>query len=167
MFEAHINDWIENFLSVPTETFNNLPPCPFAKQAMIDKKIKCVELTNTFGLSMPDYFICELENFSYHWPKSKEVIILGCQPDKITSKELSIAVSHANDQFLHDRGYIALEDHPNEVEEVQDVILNNKKYAVVFLQNMEKLNTARKALHKQDYYKYWTKEYYEDVVDDM
>ena len=67
---------------------------------------------------------------------------------------------------MHKRGYIALEDHPDEIELVKDVVLNNGKYAVVFLQNVNKLNTARTALQKQNYYVNWDAEYYADVVNE-
>jgi hypothetical protein len=167
LFQQHIHNWIETFLSVPSETFNNLPPCPFAKQAMIENKIQYAEIKPMEHISMHDYFIAELENFSYHWPKGKEVVIIGCNPEYISSEELTLAVETSTTRFLSQRGYIALEDHPDEEEKVKDVILNNKNYAVVFLQNREKLNAARKALHKQDYYKNWTQDYYEDVVDDL
>jgi len=164
-FEENIHNWIEKFLSIPNTTFSNLPPCPFAKQAMLEDKIQCVELKAIDRLSIGEYFICELENFSYHWPRKKEVVILGCDPQLITSEELSRAVGHANDQFLHNRGYIALEDHPDEEEKVNEVILNNGQYAIVFLQDSKKLNTARTALQKQNYYVNWDAEYYADVTE--
>jgi hypothetical protein len=150
---------------VPSETFNNLPPCPFAKQAMIENKIQCAELKPMEHISMHDYFIAELENFSYHWPKGKEVVIIGCNPEYITSEELSMAVKTSTTRFLSQRGYIALEDHPDEEEKVKDVVLNNKQYAVIFLQDANKLNTARRALHSQNYYVNWDEEYYADVLD--
>ena len=161
----NINKWIENFLSVNNPTFNNLPPCPFAKQAMLDNKIHCVEIKPIDHLSMHDYFTAELENFSYHWPKGKEVVIIACDPKYISSTELSLAVELANNKFLHKRGYIALEDHPDELEQVNDVVLNNGIYAIAFLQDKQKLNTARRALHKQNYYINWDEEYYADVLD--
>lgn len=161
----HINNWIENFLSVNNSAFNNLPPCPFAKQAMIDNKIHCVEISPVEHISMHDYFIAELENFSYHWPKGKEVVIIACHPHFISSEELSLAVETATTRFLDARGYVALEDHPDETEQVGDVILNNGSYAIAFLQDKKKLNTARRALHKQNYYMNWDEEYYADVLD--
>ena len=38
-FESSIDDWIQNFLSKPSKTFNNLPPCPYAKKAWLDNKV--------------------------------------------------------------------------------------------------------------------------------
>ena len=70
-------------------------------------------------------------------------------------------------RFLNARGYIALEDHPDAEEKVLDVCVNQGKYALVLLQERDKLQRARNILQKQDYYKYWTPEYYEEVVNDM
>ena len=65
--------------------------------------------------------------------------------------------------MLDERGYVALEDHPLEVEQVQDVKLNQGEYALVLLQPKDKLETAREWLEKKDYYKNWTKEYKQEV----
>lgn len=165
MFETHIHNWIQNFLSIPHATFNNLPPCPFAKQALLDNKVHCVQIKPYEHISMHDYFIAELENFTYHWPKGKEVIVLGCEPHFISAVELSLATETANNKFLYSRGYVALEDHPDEKEQVQDVVLNNGLYAIIFLQQKQKLNTARSSLQKQNYYKNWDTEYYNEVTE--
>jgi len=167
VFVEQINNWIENFLSINNSAFNNLPPCPFAKQAMIDNKILCREITPEERISVHDYFIAELENYSYHWPKNKEVVVIGCKPDFISSEELSLAVETANHRFLKQRGYIALEDHPDEPEMILDTCVNQGEYALALLQPIDKLQRARKILQKQDYYKYWTEEYYKEVVDDL
>jgi hypothetical protein len=166
MFQDSINDWIENFLCKDNPAFNNMPPCPFAKQAMLDDKILYHEL-QPLHIPMGDYFAAELENFSYHWPKGKEVVVIGTDPQYISAEELSLAVEGAMSRFLTTRGYIALEDHPDAEEKVLDVCVNQGKYALVLLQERDKLQRARNILQKQDYYKYWTPEYYEEVVDDM
>ena len=166
MFAQSIQDWIENFLCKDNIAFNNMPPFPFAKQAMLDDKIVYHEL-QPIHLPMGDYFVAELENFSYHWPKGKEVVVIGTHPQYISSEELSLSVERATSIFLKTRGYIALEDHPDAEEKVLDVCVNQGKYALVLLQERDKLQRARKILQKQDYYKYWTEEYYKEVVDDM
>tara|TARA_R100000030_G_scaffold25656_2_gene18659 strand:- start:9966 stop:10469 length:504 start_codon:yes stop_codon:yes gene_type:complete len=165
-YEQSIKDWIENFLCKENPAFNNLPACPFAKQAMLDNKITYCEL-QPIQIPMFDYFVAELENFSYHWPKGKEVVVIGTKPQFISAEELSLAVESATTRFLYSRGYIALEDHPDAEEKVLDVCVNQGEYALVLLQERDKLQRARNILQKQDYYKYWTPEYYEEVVNDM
>ena len=50
---------------------------------------------------------------------------------------------------------------------ILDTCVNQGKYALALLQPIDKLQRARKILQKQDYYKYWTEEYYKEVVDDL
>jgi len=164
MFENSVKDWITNFLSTKNPAFNNLPPCPFAKQALLEDKIVFHYLNPIDRLTMSEYISCELENFSYHWPKGKEVVVIGCDPTLITSDELSESVDRSNEKFLDNRGYIALEDHPDEKEKVLDVSLNQGVYVLVLLQEKTKLFKARRILSKQNYYKYWTEEYYSEVI---
>ena len=167
MFEKSVKDWITNFLDKQNPAFNNLPPCPFAKQAMLDDKIVYHFLNPIDSLTMPEYIACELENFSYHWPKGKEVVIIGCKKENISSDDLSDCVEDSMERFLTKRGYIALEDHPNAEEKVLDVCVNQGEFVLVLLQEKEKLQRARNILKRQNYYKYWTKDYYEDVVNDL
>ena len=37
--ERDIRNWSHNFLEVPNEKLNGLPPCPYAKQAWLDNKV--------------------------------------------------------------------------------------------------------------------------------
>lgn len=159
-FESSIDDWIQNFLSKPSKTFNNLPPCPYAKKAWLDNSVLTHWLDGSFELDV--WIRAEIENYTYHWPKGKEVVILGFDYDRITADELSNIIDETK-PMLDKRGYIALEDHPLDVEEVQGIKLNHGKYALVLIQPKEKLETARLWLEKKDYYKNWTSKYKQEV----
>lgn len=164
MFEDSVKTWIKDFLSINNKAFNNLAPCPFAKQAMLDEKIVYRYIDPIERLTMSEYISCELENYSYHWPKGKEVVVLGCDKNLISTDDLSDTVEDSMERFLDNRGYIALEDHPDAKEKVLDVCVNQGEYVLVLLQEKQKLQRARNILRKQDYYKYWTEEYYSEVV---
>ena len=164
MLEQSIHDWIENFLSTPSAVLNDLPPCPFAKQALLQNRIVVREIKPLPNITIPNYFIAEMENYTYHWPKGKEVVVLGCDPKLITADELEHSVETATERFLEKRGFIALEDHPDCVESVDTLIFNQGDYALVLIQEADKLEKARRILQKQDYYKNWPEEYYKDVV---
>ena len=62
MFDDSIKIWIENFLNKTSPTLNNLPPCPFAKQALITNKIKIHEIKPLPHISMKDYCTVVLTN---------------------------------------------------------------------------------------------------------
>jgi len=157
-----LSKWITEFLSTPSLTFNKLPPCPYAKKAWLDGAVHTHYLNETFEIKM--WIAAELENYTYHWPKGKEVVVLCFNPNRITPTELSQIVEKTK-PLLDSRGYIALEDHPEEIEQVDGKILNQGTYGLVLIQEKSKLNTARKWLKNKGYYKNWDKEYYNDVVE--
>lgn len=163
--ESDIREWILSRLSNNLEEFNNMPACPFAKQALLDNKIKIIELKKVFEhISMSEYFLAELENFTYHWPDGLEVIVIGCDPSLITATELSNIAEKANDTFLDQRGYIVLEDHPNEIEQVSGYVVNQGSWALLLLQSKDKIKNARRILEHKGYYNNWDKNYYKEVV---
>jgi hypothetical protein len=159
-FRYNIQDWIYARLSRPSNSFAGLPPCPYAKKAWVDGAVKTHYLNETFPLttSIP----AEIENYTYHWPKNTEVVVLGFDPLRILPSTLSDILDRAK-PMLDKRGYTALEDHPHEYEEVDGVWLNNGEYALVLLQETSKLIEARAWLEGKDYYKNWTDDYKEDV----
>lgn len=154
--ESSIATWITDVLSVSREEFNNLPACPFAKDAWLKKKVMVSEIsTNKFAE--------EIDKFSSAWPDGVEVVVIGSMPDVVSSDDLSVIVEHAN-TTLSDKGFVALEDHPDNVEQVSGLSLNQGKYALVFLQPKDKLDHARKILQSKGYYKNWDPKYFSEVV---
>jgi len=165
--ESDISEWIINRLSTNLQEFNNLHACPFAKQAWLEGKVLTQHLqAGTFNIAMKDYFRAELEYYAYNWPKKKEVVILGTEPINISSEELSNITKKCNESFLFERNFLALEDHPLEIEMVDNYILNQGKWALILLQPLEKIKKARQILKKRGYYKNWDLSYYNDVIKD-
>lgn len=158
--EQDINDWIMNVLSKGSKVFNGLPACPYAKQAWLDNKVHCHYLDGTFPIQ--EWISAELENYTYHWPKGKEVVVLGFDPLSILPFQLSEIIDQKT-PMLSKRGYTALEDHPFEREEVSGVHLNQGTWGLVLLQETQKLAEARAWLEGKDYYKNWDPEYKQDV----
>lgn len=166
--ESDIGGWIISRLSINLPEFNNLPACPFAKQAWVEGRVVTHHLqVGNSSISMKDYFYSELENFSNLWPKEKEVIVLGTEPENISSEELSEVTKKCNKSFLAERGFLALEDHPSDIEMVDNYILNQGTWALILLQPLEKIQTARRILAKKGYYKNWDTDYYDDVVNGL
>lgn len=159
-FHSNIETWILERLSKPSSVFAGLPPCPYAKAAWIEGKVKTHHLDGKFSLQT--HIPAEIENHTYHWPKGCEVVVLGFDPLSILPAQLSGILDHC-EPMLSKRGYTALEDHPFEREEVGSVWLNNGEYALVLLQPTDKLLEARAWLESKDYYKNWSDEYKADV----
>ena len=156
--ESNIQDWIVERLSVSLPNFNNMPACPFAKQALLDQKVKIVNVSNN------NEFVETMKQYATAWPHNIEVLVLGCSPELITSEELSNIVEDANTTFLKDNGLLALEDHPTDPEYAAGYHVNEGNWALVLLQSKEKIVSARKILERRGYYKNWDQEYYKEVV---
>jgi hypothetical protein len=62
-------------------------------------------------------------------------------------------------EILLARDMLALEDHPADVENVNGVIMNQGKYALVLVQSLSKLNTAAKQMGSKGFYHTWPEEY--------
>jgi len=157
---SSIESWIKERLSVKSEVFNGLPPCPYAQSAWLEGKVKTHHLDGKFPLQT--HIPAEIENHTYHWPKGCEVVVLGFDPLSILPSHLSEIIDETH-PMLSKRGYTALEDHPFEREEVNGVWLNNGTWALVLIQPTEKLVEARQWLETKNYYKNWDPSYKESV----
>lgn len=160
--QQDLEDWIYNWVSVYNNNLQSVP-CPFAKQAYVDGKIHIHQVEPIGGYSVAELIYYNLDQATQAWPIDKEVIVLGCDPAAITAAELADTVSDCN-ALLESRGYVALEDHPDSLEIVAGETMNQGSWALVLLQSKEKLNKASAILERQGYYKTWSKENLDDVV---
>ena len=146
-----IEDWILNFLSKPNTTFAGLPPCPYAKRAWLDGKV-LVRHIHSQELELA------IESSKDSFPSDKDVVMFCVDPKSIAPEELAdLCVS--NDEF------VLLDDHPASVEEIQGVVLNQGKYAIVFIQRRSELTIARTELEHTNYYKNFPTSYKKAIQD--
>lgn len=148
-FETYMRDWILNDLSSPVALLNGFSKCPYAKTAFLDNKVKF-------------FNDAEIEDIIKAWDdNSIEVAVINL--GDISSYEISLKTELLNRIYMP-LDFIFLEDHVDNEERMGDVIFNNGKYNVLFMQRKSKLDLATKKLEKLGYYKNWTEEYYEEVV---
>jgi hypothetical protein len=150
-----LSDWIINFLDVPQAVLNNVAPCPFAKAALLSNKIKFV-----IG---SDNIVNDMLALNAQWDAEYEGVVL-IYPSDIDAVNFSDSVEYVNNLFYRHSGLLALEDHPQIPETIAELRFNNGKYAVVIVQRAEKLHKASEMLNKRGYYKNWTKEDLDNVV---
>ena len=146
-----IEKWIMEFLSKPSKVFDDLPPCPYARKAWLDNKVEVKEI------------IVELEPvieyYINNWPGHLDVVLLLMDPTEFSSEYLhNICEMYKNDKI------VILDDHPDIVESVKDVRLNQGEYAILFLQCRDMLEKARDELRKTKYYDNYDKEYLKEVI---
>ena len=78
--ESKINEWIVNRLSINLPEFNNLPACPFAKEALVNNKILIQELDTRHAsrLSMKEYFLAEQPHYMNIITNSAIIFSISC-----------------------------------------------------------------------------------------
>ena len=151
-----IKHWIKDFVTRPNPVFGDLPPCPFARKAMLDGKVEFLELDGVgeFGTI-----------FSHVWHfdfDRKDVLCIIAEPDQFTAKE-TVAIASQLNEALMPNDIVVLEDHPKIKESVKGVKLNNGHYILFLVQKLSKLNKFAKMLEAGPYYKNWSKSYLESV----
>ena len=147
---ADILGWCERFVEVPHPALGGWPPCPFARQARLNKTIQVLT-------GADPYF--DLRNRA-RWGMGKyEVIVYAYDSEDWPYERFHSSIESANREILLARDMLALEDHPADVENVNGVIMNQGKYALVLVQSLSKLNTAAKQMSAKGFYHNWPEEY--------
>jgi len=146
-----IEEWVLDFLSKPNSAFDNLPPCPYAKKAWLDGNVEVKEFVS----------FLEMRKDLRNW--DKEVIIYLFQTTMLpTCGELASLAQTFNDQYPE---FLFLEEHPNLVEDVGGVIVNQGELCMMIVQKRKELEEARVELKKTGYYDNWTPDMKERIID--
>ena len=147
---ADILAWSETFVEVPHPSLGGWPPCPFARQARLNQTIQVL-------IGADPYF--DLRNRARWGMGAYEVIVYAYDPEDWTYERFHTAIETANTEFLRRKDLLALEDHPSDVEDVNGVIMNQGKYALILVQSLSKLNVAAKQMGAKGFYHAWPEEY--------
>ena len=151
-----IKSWIKDFVTKPNPIFGNLPPCPYAQKAIVDGKVKFLELD---GIGEFGTIFTHIWNFDFD---KKDVLVLIADPEQFTAKQTVDIADKLNFAFMP-RDVVVLEDHPDIDERVKGVKLNNGHYTLFLAQRLSKLNKFSRMLESGPYYKNWSKSYLESV----
>ena len=147
---ADIESWIENFVEVPHPALGGFPPCPFARQARMKR---------TFEVYLGSDPYYDLKNRARWGMGNREVIIYAYDPAEWSHELFSSSIESANTEHLLRNDILALEDHPDDVENVNGVIMNQGKYALALVQCLSDLNIKAKQMAAKGFYHDWPEEY--------
>jgi len=145
-----IQKWLDEFVTQPNPLLNGFPPCPYARAAIIDY----VET---------DHVSNALEDLLKNWSDDVQVVCLYTTTENYTPVGLSYIVKEFN-KVAMSNDIVALEDHPDDEEDVNGVKMNFGKCIIVLVQRLSKVNEASALLKKKGYYDVWSKENLDDVV---
>ena len=161
--EADIRKWSHDFLEVPNAKLNGLPPCPYAKQAWIDNKVKFSVNTGVAGLLQE---IAEFESHEY------DIVVWASEllPDMQYLDGFCDGVNEAMSIAGHDMHLMVF--HPDYDAEdagldflVEDGVSDpDLEYCMVFVQKLSLLDDAALSLEKSGYYKHFPEDVYNSLV---
>ena len=148
--KADIEAWLMNFVEVPHSSLGGFPPCPYARSARLKKSYE------VYIGSDPYY---DLKNRARYGMGNKEVIIYAYDPVEWPHELFAASIESANTEHLLRADILALEDHPNDVENVNGVIMNQGRYALALVQSLSDLNAKAKVMASKGFYDSWPEEY--------
>jgi hypothetical protein len=148
-------EWVRTSLSAPAPFLNGMPPCPFAREAMVQNRFdlfKCEGDLESFVGARLDAFV----------DSGREAIIFVDAAD-YPAVPFEEAVLRLRGKY-HLKDAWPLYDHPDLPEVQGDMVFNFKASALVIIQKLSGLVQASRDLEKRGYYKNWTPEYFQQVV---
>ena len=152
--KADIESWIENFVEVPHPALGGFPPCPYARSARLKKSYEV-------RLGTDPYY--DLKNQARWGMGNREVIIYAYDPAEWPHKLFSSSLESANTEHLLRSDILALGDHPAEVEDVNGVVMNQGKYALVLVQCLSDLNAKAQQMASRGFYHNWPEPYLQEL----
>ena len=141
--------WIQEFVEVPQEALGGWSPCPYARQARLKNLIDIRS-----GQADPYIDARNIVDMG-----GLDVIAMVYSPQEYSAEEFNDLVNSANTAWLQGRNLIALADHPNDEEVVNGVRMNQGQYALVFVQDLAKLNSHASQLAQRGFYSNWPESY--------
>jgi hypothetical protein len=143
-----IMTWIQDFVERPNPALNGWPPCPYARRARINNLLDIRRGIDPYadGMALTDMA---------RW----DVVVFVYEPQQISGPQFDDMVRNVNTGFLLPRGMLALGDHPDLPESVRGVTMNQGHWAIMFVQDLKKLDAAARDLEQRNYYAGWPEDY--------
>lgn len=149
--------WVKEFVSQPHPSLKGWPPCPFARQALLDDK---VVLVPSDGRSLFNDVAFTVEK---ELDKDKDLIVFYFDQFTITPDALRDLTLQLNG-WLKKYDRVLLEDHPESEEKIGDCVMNFGHCGLLFMQKASALKAASEELFAKGYYDSWPHHQLDDVV---
>lgn len=150
--ESAILQWLVEVVEVPHPELGDWPPCPFARQARLNKSYLVKQGTDPVadGIELAD-----------HWDPKLEVVILWY---KDISVDQLVEQTEKLNQIIIPKNFVALEGHPDLAESINGVDLRFKLCPTIVFQQLDKLNQASDQLRTKGYYNSWDQKSLDKIV---
>jgi hypothetical protein len=147
--QQDIEKWIQDFVEVPHPALGGWAPCPYARKARLDRDFEVRVGVNPFT---------DLIQIARDGIK-KSVVIIAYNPKDFGYDKFSRDLEIANNDYLLPVNLLALEDHPDDKEIVNNVCMNQGTYALALVQSLSDLNEKAQLVAKKGFYDTWPEQY--------
>jgi hypothetical protein len=148
-----VEDWILS-LTHSHESLSNLPICPYAKQAYINKRYHIADV---------EYNTIDLDIEHVDLIKYQVIIFKLADYQSYDIEYLKQKTNKLNEQF-NKKDIIILDNDPRDPFIINSIKTTYDDCYLWLIQSLSDLNNKSKELEKTNYYNHWTKEQLDDVV---
>jgi len=148
-----IEDWILS-LTHTQESLSNMPVCPYAKQAYLNKRYSILDTefdTINLDIQQSDLTKYQVIIFKFKDYQSYDIEFLKQKTNKL------------NEQF-NKKDIIILDNDPRDPFIINGIKTTYDDCYLWLIQSLSDLNNKSKELEKTNYYNHWTKEQLDEVV---
>jgi hypothetical protein len=150
-----IVEWVLGALSQSHPDFNGLPPCPYAKEAIVGNKVAIFAMSAKPALQISQ--ICrEFEAFG------AEVVVLVDDHQTLEMSQMQKLVFRLREE-LAPLNFWIMYDHPKIEERIGSFDVSFHKAPLLFIQKLDELCAKADKLQTLDYYGGWAPDYFKRV----
>ena len=160
-----ILQWSEYYLEPKNKHLGDVPVCPYARMARLQKKYRILECHNFANFQ--DVII---EGAKLIKNPDIQIVIVGCDDIGYTVEEFDSVIDILNRVMVPQDVYL-MGSHPHDEEEDEPVEFldtgdwePDNEFMMALIQNYDELEKASDNLQKTGYYQHWPSDYYEGTV---
>ena len=150
--KEQITKWMIDFVEQPNVKLGNWMPCPFARQARLKNKIEIIR-----GKDAHNDSLRELD-----WA-DKDVYVFWYPTEQYTGQQITDLTKKLNERLMP-LNIVVLDDHPNNVETINEVVMNFGQAILLIVQQLDELTRASEQLKQKGYYDHWSQHNLDEVV---
>ena len=157
--------WSEKYLEPKNKHLGNVPVCPYARMARLQKTYRILECRN-----FEKFLDTILQAVEMAKDPEIQIVIVGCDDIQYEPEELA-AVIHAYNLVFVPQDIYMMCSHPYDDEEEEDIEFldtddwePSNSFMMVLVQKFDELEKASDNLRKTGYYQHWPSDYYEGTV---
>jgi len=160
-----ILQWSEYYLEPKNKHLGDVPVCPYARMARLQKKYRILECHN-----FAEFQDLILAGAKLLQDPDIQIVIVGCDDIGYSVEEFDSVIDVLNRVMVPQDVYL-MGSHPHDEEEDEPVEFldtgdwePDNEFMMALIQNYDELEKASDNLQKTGYYQHWPSDYYDGTV---